>query len=218
VASAKIFVVDQHPLVRQGLAGLIEQETGLSVCGEAESTEEAFQAITEAEPDVVIIDLTQGASRSLALIRNLTKRFRDLPILALTMHEESFYAERALRAGALGYVTQQEASEHIIDAIRRVLAGELYVSENLSPRLLRRMVGRSSLLIDDDLVATLSARERQVFLRIGEGRGTREIAEELGLSIKTVETYRAKIKQKLGLDNNHQLVQQAILWVLGLKI
>lgn len=218
MAPAKIFVVDQHPVVRQGLTGLILQEPDLSVCGEAESPDGAFDAIIEAEPDLVIIDLTQGESSSLSLIRSLRRRFRDLAILALTMHEESFYAERALAAGALGYVTQKEAGEKIVTAIRKLLDGELYVSEELSPRLLRRLVGRTSPLIDDDLVAILSARERQVFQRIGEGRGSREIAEELQLSIKTVESYCANIKQKLGLENGRQLVQQAILWVLGMKI
>jgi len=214
---AKVFVVDNHPIVRRGLSELIIDESDLSICGEAEDVENALREISEVDPDLVIVDLSIGERDALDLIRGLKAQRTELPILVLTMYEESFYAERVLRAGALGYLTNQGPAENILSAIRKLLSGELYISEAVQPKLLRRLVtGRT--VVDENLVERLSDREMQVFRFIGECKSTREIADKLTLSIKTIETYRANIKQKLGLKNSRELIQQAIIWVLGLHI
>jgi DNA-binding NarL/FixJ family response regulator len=195
---------------------LIVEESDLSVCGEAEDIESALREIAELLPDLVILDLSLGGD-AFGLIRDLKTQHADIPVLVLTMHQGLLHAERALRAGALGYLTKEDAAENILAAIRKLLRGELYVSDDLSPKLMRHLVsGRA--VIDENLVELLSDRELQVFRFIGNGKGTREVAEELNLSVKTIETYRANIKQKLGLKNSRELVQQAIIWTLGLRI
>jgi DNA-binding NarL/FixJ family response regulator len=217
VPQARVFVVDNHPIVRKGLSELIIEESDLSVCGEAEDIESALREISELVPDLVILDLSLGEGDPYGLIREIKHQHAEIPILVLTMHQGLVHAERALRAGALGYLTKEDAAENILSAIRTLLNGELYVSEDLSPKLLSRLVGGSA-SVDENLVENLSDRELQVFRFIGDGKGTREIAEELKLSVKTIETYRANIKQKLGLKNSRELVQQAIVWVLGLRL
>ena len=210
----KVFLVDDHPIVRQGLARLIAQESGMTVCGEAEDAPAALRGIDEERPDIAIIDLSLRSGDGIELIKSLRFRFPDLPVLVLTMHEEFFYAERALRAGALGFLTKQEASDNVLTAIRKLLDGEIYVSDRLSPRLLKRLLtgeGDSG----DPPVARLSDRELQVFKLIGLGRGTQEIADALHLSVKTIETYRAHIKDKLDLRDARELLQYAIRWSLS---
>lgn len=209
----RVFLVDDHPIVRQGLARLLSHEADLEVCGEAGDVASAIQAVNELRPDVVVADLSLQEGSGIDLIKTLRTQTPDIPVLVLTMHEESFYAERALRAGARGYLTKQEASEKILTAIRQVVHGDLYVSDRLSPKLLQRLITGAP-NTDDPLVSRLSDRELQVFLFIGEGRGTQEIADQLHLSVKTIETYRANLKEKLDLRDARELVQYAIRWVV----
>jgi DNA-binding NarL/FixJ family response regulator len=209
----RVLLVDDHPIVRQGLARLISQEADLEVCGEAGDVPTAVQLVGDLSPDVVVADLSLKEGSGIDLIKTLRSQSSDVAVLVLTMHEESFYAERALRAGARGYLTKQEASEKILTAIRQVFDGELYVSDRLSPKLLQRLITGAP-NSDDPLVSRLSDRELQVFLFIGEGRGTQEIADQLHLSVKTIETYRANLKQKLELRDARELVQYAIRWVV----
>jgi len=215
-APASVFIVDDHELLRQGLVQLIEHEPDLSVCGEAEEAAAALRLISKTSPDIVIVDLSLKEGDGIELIKAIKAEQRDLPILVLTMHDEPFYAERALRAGALGYLTKQEAGEKVLIAIRRLLRGEFYLSERLSPGLLQKLITGST-DEGEPLVSRLSNREFQVFVRIGEGRSTPEIAEHLHLSVKTIETYRAHIKEKLGLRDARELVQYAIRWAIDRK-
>lgn len=210
----RVLLVDDHPIVRQGLARLIGQEADLDVCGEAGDVPSAVQAVNELKPDVVVADLSLKEGSGIDLIKTLSAQSSETPVLVLTMHEESFYAERALRAGARGYLTKQEASEKILTAIRQVFRGEIYVSERLSPKLLKRLITGAP-DDEDPLVSRLSDRELQVFLMIGEGHGTQQIASQLNLSVKTIETYRAHLKEKLDLRDARELVQYAIRWVVS---
>ena len=209
----KIYLVDDHPLVRQGLTQLILEEPDLSVCGDTADSPSALREISQERPDVVIVDLSLKDGDGIELIKSIRTQFPDLAILVLTMHEESFYAERALRAGAQGYLTKQEASENVVQAIRQLLAGDIYVSERLSPKLLKRLI-RGTVGDSEPLIARLSDRELQVFILIGDGRSTQQVAEKLHLSVKTIETYRANIKDKLRLKDARDLVQYATRWVL----
>jgi DNA-binding NarL/FixJ family response regulator len=207
-----VLIVDDHPIVRQGLAQLINQEKDLEVCGQAEDAHEAMQAIRQLNPDMVIVDISLKDTSGMELIKDLKIQHPDLPVLTLSMHDEAVYGERALRAGARGYVMKQEAIGKVVTAIRRVLAGEVYVSEGMAAKMVSKLVGggaRTASLPAD----RLSDRELEVFRMIGEGFGTREMAEKLHLSIKTVETYRAHIKDKLGLQDANELLRTAIQWV-----
>lgn len=209
----RIMIVDDHPVVRSGLAQLLGQEEDLSVCAEAESLGAALEALEAERPDLVIVDISLEHRDGIDLIKEIRARGSDARIVVLTMHDESFHAERALRAGAQGYLTKQEASGKILDAVRQVLGGKLYVSQRLSPQLLERLItGNTD--EDDPVTARLSDRELQVFLKIGKGQGTQEIATDLNLSVKTIETYRGNIKDKLGLGDSRQLMKYAIRWAL----
>ena len=210
----RVLLVDDHPIVRQGLARLISHEADLDVCGEAGDVPSAIQAVNDLKPDVVVADLSLKEGSGIDLIKTLGTQSSEIPILVLTMHEESFYAERALRAGARGYLTKQEASDKILTAIRQVVRGDIYVSERLSPKLLKRLISGAP-DEEDPLVSRLSDRELQVFLMIGEGHGTQQIASQLNLSVKTIETYRAHLKEKLDLRDARELVQYAIRWVVS---
>jgi DNA-binding NarL/FixJ family response regulator len=209
----RVLVVDDHPVLRQGLKLLINQEPDLMVCAEAENLQQAFTAIREERPDIAIIDLSLAQSSGIDLIKNIKPRYPDLPILVLSMHEESLYAERALRAGARGYIMKKEAPEKVISAIRKVLEGSLYVSEAMGDKLLHQFVSRKSATVSSP-VELFSDRELEVFQLIGKGLGTRQIAEKLNISIKTVEVYRANIKEKLNLKSSAELVQHAIHWMI----
>lgn len=215
-AKTKVFLVDDHPLVREWLTQLLQRESDLAVCGEAEDTQEALQKIEESKPDVVIADISLKTTHGLELVKDLQVRYPSLPVLILSMHDESLYAERVLRAGAKGYITKQEATKKILPAIRQVLAGEIYISEKMSSRMVHKMVmGRAE--EQKSPIERLTDRELEVFQLIGCGQGTRRIASELHLGIKTVESYRARIKEKLKLEDGTQLLQQAIQWVHSLK-
>jgi DNA-binding NarL/FixJ family response regulator len=211
-----VFVVDDHPLLRQGLAMLINREPDLMVCGEAEEASAALKAIACARPDILIADISLNGPDGLDLLKNLRSLYPDLPVLILSMHDESIYAERALRARANGYIMKQEATEKVLVAVRRILDGEIYLSTRLSNKLLQQYMSGQTVGTDSRLAA-LSDRELEVFRMIGEGLGTRQIAEALHLSMKTVESYQAHLKEKLSLRTGRELMQHAIQWKLNDK-
>jgi DNA-binding NarL/FixJ family response regulator len=215
-AKKTVLVVDDHPLMRQGLALLINQQQDMRVCGEAEEAQAAIQAVTQLRPDIMILDISLNGPDGIEILKNIRNTDPDLPVLVLSMHDEAIYAERALRARANGYIMKQEATEKVLVAVRRILAGEVYLSERMSNKMLQQYIGGSPNMIQSR-IATLSDRELEVFRRIGEGRATREIAEELHLSVKTVETYQAHIKDKLALRSGRELIQHAIQWKINEK-
>ena len=204
-----VFIVDDHPLLRQGLALLINRERDLAVCGEAEEAQTAMREITLKKPDILIADISLNGPDGLDLLKNLRMLYPSLPVLILSMHDESIYAERALRARANGYIMKQEATEKVLVAVRRILSGDIYLSDRMANKLLHQYISGASADMNSRLSA-LSDRELEVFRLIGEGRSTRQIAEKLHLSIKTVETYQAHIKDKLSLHSGRELVQHAI--------
>lgn len=208
----KIIIVDDHPIIRKGLSDLINQEKDLVVCGQAEDAHEAMDVIKTLKPDIAVVDISLKETSGIELIKDVRTQYPNLPVLALSMHDESLYAERALRAGAKGYIMKAEAAEKVITAIRKVLSGELYVSDRMAAKMVRKLVG-SRPAIGTSPIDLLSDRELEVFLLIGQGRGTRQIADKLHLSIKTIETYRAHMKEKLNLENAAELLQYAIRWV-----
>lgn len=211
-----VFVVDDHPLLRQGLALLINQQQDMEVCGEAEEANAAMQAIGRKKPDILIVDISLNGPDGLDLLKNIRASYPDLPVLILSMHDEAIYAERALRARANGYIMKQEATEKVLVAVRRILNGEMYLSDRMANKMLQQYIGGSPAAIQSRISA-LSDRELEVFCLIGEGRGTREIADELHLSIKTVETYQAHIKEKLSLHSGRELIQHAVQWKIDEK-
>lgn len=211
-----VFVVDDHPLLRQGLALMINQQRDLMVCGEAEEAQAALKAIAVHRPDILIADISLRGPDGLDLLKTVRMLYPSLPVLILSMHDESIYAERALRAHANGYIMKQEATEKVLIALRRILAGDIYLSEKMANKLLHQYISGSSADISSRLTV-LSDRELEVFRLIGEGRTTRQIAEALHLSIKTVETYQAHIKDKLSLRSGRELVQHAIQAKIGDK-
>ncbi len=206
--AARVLIVDDHPIVRQGLTQLIERVDDLEVCGEAHDAASAAEAIDALEPDVAIVDLMLEGSSGVALIKELKRRRPDTPLLVLSMHDEAVYAERALKAGAHGYIMKEAATSQMLTALRRVLAGEVYVSERMGARILRRMVGGSA----SDGIEQLSDRELEVFQWLGRGLSVNEIAERLKVSPKTVESFRAHIKDKLDLANSAEVVRVAVRW------
>jgi DNA-binding NarL/FixJ family response regulator len=212
-----VFVVDDHPLLRQGLALLINREPDLAVCGEAEEAQGAMKKIAAEKPDILIADISLNGPDGLDLLKNLRTLYPNLPVLVLSMHDESIYAERALRARANGYIMKQEATEKVLVAVRRILGGDIYLSDRMANKLLQQYISGASSDINSRLSA-LSDRELEVFRLIGEGRSTRQIAEKLHLSIKTVETYQAHIKEKLSLHSGRELVQHAIQSKISEKV
>jgi DNA-binding NarL/FixJ family response regulator len=208
----RILLVDDHAVVRFGIAQLINQQGDLVVCGEEEDAAKALGAIARLKPDLVIADISLKDSSGLELMRNVKAQFNGLPVLVVSTHEESMYAEIAFRAGALGYLMKGGALDNIVTAIRRVLSGNIYVSDVLAARMLQQQV-RGQTDIQQSPVKTLSDRELEVFQLIGQWRKTKEIAQVLHLSIKTIEYYREQIKQKLSLKGAGELTQYATCWV-----
>jgi DNA-binding NarL/FixJ family response regulator len=208
-ARRRVLIVDDHPIVRQGLARMIEASPDLAVCGEVETVADAKHAIRSLEPDVVIVDLTLGQGDGLELVRDVRAQRPGLPMLVLSMHEESIYAERMLAAGARGYIMKEAASDQLLIALRRVLAGKVYLSEALTARLRARGTAPAGEATEDPL-RRLSNREMQVLGKLGRGLSSRAIATDLTLSVKTVESHRQSIKRKLNLLNNAQLLQYAL--------
>jgi len=207
-----VLIVDDHPMICEGITMLIEHEPDLAVVGKVASVGEALRAIEKLKPDIVIVDITLQDSSGMELIKDMKIRWPDLPALVFSMHSESFFATRALHAGARAYVSKKEPPSKVIEAIRNVLDGGLYVSEKMTSTIVRRFVmGQTD--PDKSRVGGLTDREFQVFQMIGEGLQTREIAEKLHLSIKTVETHRERIKKKLDLESATKLAKYAIQWV-----
>jgi DNA-binding NarL/FixJ family response regulator len=207
----RVLIVDDHPIMRQGLVALINNEPDLTVCCEAETTREALQLLEQRRPEIVVTDLSLPDRSGLELIKDIAARFPEVPVLVLSMHDEAIYAERVLRAGGRGYVMKQEGGRKLLDAIRAVLAGRTHVSERMSARIVELFAGRRP--AHESPVSTLSDREFEVFQLIGRGRATREIAAQMGLSIKTVEAHRLHIKEKLGLESAAALTRHAVRWV-----
>jgi DNA-binding NarL/FixJ family response regulator len=205
----RIMLVDDHPVMREGLAQLITHEPDLSICGQYEDAARAFSAIPTLRPDLAIIDLSLKGSSGLELVKNSRASYPNLRILVLSMYDESLYAERVLRAGAAGYIMKQEAAEKVLAAIRQVLDGGVYLSEKMGSKLMRQLVGGKTSESGSSL-ERLSDRELEVFGLIGQGKGTRQIAEHLRLSVKTIESHRAHIKEKLNLKDANELVHTAI--------
>jgi DNA-binding NarL/FixJ family response regulator len=211
----KVLLVDDHPVVRQGLALLVGREPDLLVCGEADGAHTAFHAIENLQPDIVVLDISLAGPDGLDILKEIRIRSGSLPVLILSMHDESIYAERALRAGANGYIMKQEATEKVLVAIRKILRGDVYLSERLTSAMLNQFVHGSDTIKSSPIV-TLTDRELEIFRLIGEGHSTRQIADELHLSVKTIESHQAHIKEKLALKNARELVQHAIEWTVNL--
>jgi DNA-binding NarL/FixJ family response regulator len=208
----RVFIVDDHPLVREWLAGIIRQQSDLLFCGAAPDGATALASMTAAKPDVVIVDLSLEGNSGLDLIKDLQVQFPGIKTLVLSMHDQMAYAERVLRAGARGYIMKSESSSRVVEAIRQVLAGKIYANEALMAQLMEKLAHGGAAKPDSPAKA-LSDRELHVFRRLGQGMKTREIAEELRISIKTVQVYCARIKEKLGLANASALMREAVLWV-----
>jgi DNA-binding NarL/FixJ family response regulator len=208
---ARILLVDDHPLVRERLAEIINREADLIISGEAEDRQEALDAILAKPPDLVIVDLTLKNSDGLELIKDVRVRWPRMRMLVVSMHDESLYAERVIRAGAMGYITKQEATRKILLAIRRVLSGSIYLNEKIANRILTRLTDHA-----DPITGTptelLTDREFQVFELTGRGLNTHDIADRLNIAVKTVETYRSRIKEKLKVKDASELLQFAITW------
>ena len=208
----RIYIVDDHALVREGLRKVIEQEPDLEVCGEAEDAGQAYAGVEAAKPDAVVVDISLRKESGLDLVKRLQGLPQPPPSLVLSMHDEAHYAERALRAGALGFVMKRESSGKVIAAIRQVLAGRVYLSAAAAGQVALKFVGAKQRAAASP-IECLSDRELDIFVRIGRGQETRRIAEELSLSLKTVQTHCAHIKEKLGLDNATALMLEAVRWV-----
>lgn len=211
-ARRKVLIVDDHPVVRQGLRAVLNRTPDLTACGEAQTIYDALRLIEQLQPDVVAVDISLGGDSGIDLIKDIRIRYPNLPVLTLSVHDEAIYAERVLRAGANGYISKAEGSDSVLKALRTVLAGQVFLSDRMSSQLLSRMAGRKTnppaLSVD-----RLSDRELQVYELIGKGMSTRDIAKALHLSVKTVESHRANIKEKLQISTATELLQRAIQWV-----
>jgi DNA-binding NarL/FixJ family response regulator len=208
----KVLLVDDHPVLAEGLSLIINNEEDLEVCGRAEDAGSALELVGSLKPDLVIVDISLKDSDGIQLLKNLKARHPELLALVLSLHDEALYAERALRAGASGYVMKQSPLATVLTAIRKVLDGGIHVSERIASHMLAQASGGKSAR-DVSPIERLSDREREVFRKIGQGLGTKEIAEQLHLSFKTVETYSAHIKMKLQIANAAEMIQKATLWV-----
>lgn len=208
----RILIVDDHPIFRQGLAQLINQEDDLSVCGEAEDYHGAIKAAAELKPAMIIVDITLKDMSGIDLIKEIRKSHKGITMLVISMHDENLYAERAFRAGAKGYIMKQEASESVVQAIRQVRQGGIYASKKMTDQILSRFVEGPKDPAESPL-QTLTDREIEVFQLIGEGLSISEIGIRLHLSVKTIGTYRERIKEKLNLKNSTELLRYALNWV-----
>ena len=207
----RIMLVDDHPVVREGLAESINRESDLTVCAQAEDHHAALKAVETAKPDLVVIDLMLRNSSGFELIKDIHSRWPRILILVVSMHDETLYAERVLRAGAQGYITKQEATRDILLAIRRVLSGGIYLNERTASTELSRLASKTQ-AVSDSIADLLADRELQVFELTGRGLSTREIGAQLHIDAKTVDTYRARIREKLNLKTSSELLQLAIRW------
>lgn len=211
-ARKKVFLIDDHPMMRAGLAQLINRQSDMYVCAEAGQPADVFNLLPQAKPDLLLTDLTMPGRSGLEFIKDLIALDPDLPILVISMHDEVVYAERCLRAGARGYIMKESGSENLLGALRCVIGGQTYVSPRVSESILRNLSARKPRGSDSPIQA-LSDREFEVFQLIGQGKGTREIAEQLNLSSKTVDVHRSHIREKLGLKDVTSLVRYAVRWL-----
>jgi len=214
-ARCKVLIVDDHPLTRLGMARMIELEPDLAVCGEADSPATALAAMQSLKPRVVLADLSMPGGEGLEMIKDITTRHPDATVLVVSMHDEIIYAERALRAGAQGYLMKTEAPRKLIEAIRRVLQGRIYLSEKMAGRILDVFSGRS---VNNSVMGKLTDREFEVFNLLGQGLTTREIGRHLRVSAKTVETHRLHIREKLQISTGPALIQHAVRWAGAQKL
>ena len=212
----RILVVDDHAVLREGLVAQINREPDLVVCGEAENAREALTAVERLKPDLVLADITLPGRNGLELIRDIRALQPGLPVLVLSMHEASVFAERVLRAGGRGYISKRQTGQRLIAAIRRVMSGQIYLSDEVSTRLLGSLSGQRETRTPSP-VELLTDRELEVFTLIGQARETKEIARRLGMSAKTVEAHRASIKRKLKLKTGPELTRHAVLWVEAVR-
>lgn len=217
VRKTQVLLVDDHPMVRQGMKQMIERQAGFKVCAETDSASEAISLIREHEPDIAIVDITLADTSGVELVKDIRAMFDQTKVIVASMHDESIYAERCMRAGAMAYVNKQSSGDELCEALRQVGNGHVYVSSATSDRLLKQMVSgeKSENKGLANSVEALSDRELEVFQMIGQGLRTREIAERLCLSIKTIETYRENIKQKLELEHGTELIRRAVYWDLA---
>ena len=206
---SRIYIIDDHPIIRYGLKLLINQEKDLAVCGEADSLDQAMKDVSREKPDLIILDLMLEKGSALEFIKYLQQQSRSIPVLVLSMHDETYYAERVLRAGAKGYIMKDSATDHLVQAVRTILQGEVYLSDRMKSRLISSIAGIRKKKVEAD---RLTDREMEVFQLIGQGLSTREIAAKLCLSVKTIETHKENLKRKLKLSNATELIQQATLW------
>jgi DNA-binding NarL/FixJ family response regulator len=211
-AKHRILIVDDHPMMRQGLVQLIEHEPDFTAWGEADTAAQALALMSTRKPDLVLVDISLPDKNGLELIKDIQVLHPGLPVLVFSMHDEALYAERVLRAGGRGYIMKQEGGKKLMEAVRHVLGGQIYVSEKMSAKILEVFSGRRPEASDSPL-EKLSDREFEVFQLIGQGKGTRDIAEHLHLSVKTVEVHRANMKRKLDLKTGTDLVRYAIRWL-----
>jgi DNA-binding NarL/FixJ family response regulator len=210
----KVLLIDDHPLVREWLANLINQQSDLQVCGEAANAAAALDLIGQAKPDIAVVDISLEGGSGIELIKNIKSIHPQVIVIVLSMHDETLYAERALRAGARGYIMKREATKKVLQAIRCVLEGKLYISEKVSAIMTEKfVVGKSA--ATDSPIARLSDRELEVFQLLGRGYSTRQIADDLHISFKTVQAFHARIKEKLNLANATELLREAIRWHEG---
>ena len=207
----RVFIVEDHPVMREGYVSLINAEQDLQVCAEAASAEEAFDRSQVVDYDIAIVDLSLPGVNGVELIKRLLATDPDAQVLVVSAHDEALYAERALRAGARGYLMKYESAKRFVEAVRKVLAGELYLSESLRNQFLNDRFGLRT--DDGPSISSLTDRELEVFENFGHGRTTREVAEMMGLSLKTIESHRSNIKRKLGVDKAAEFMQRAVLWV-----
>jgi len=207
----QVLLVDDHPVVRDGLTTIINHERDLNVCGEADDAYEALKVVTELKPDVVVVDISLKNSDGIELTKTIKSKYPKLPVVVLSVHDESVYAERALIAGAKAYIMKDAVSENIVKAIRTVLSGEIYVSNTISKKFLHK-IAADKLGTTKTTIENLSDREFEIFRLIAEGHRASQIAKKLYLSVKTVDTYRGRLKEKLNLDSANELLQYAIKW------
>ena len=214
---SKVLIVDDHPIVRQGLIQLINQESDFLICGDAGDIPSAKEAIAKSNPDIVLIDIALGQASGIRLIEDIVHQYPEILVIALSMHDESVYGERCLKAGARGYIMKQEEPENVITALKKVIGGEVYISENLREFFLNKFINKKY-QTPNSSISSLSNRELEVFQLFGQGLKTQQIANELHLSVKTIETHVEHIKRKMNFNSLHELTTNAIRWAVSQNI
>ena len=212
-AKKKIYIVDDHPLMRKGMALTLENSVEFTVCGQSESAEEALSEIPSLKPEACVVDISLPGMNGIELVKNLLAQMPDLKILVVSRHDEELYAERAIRAGAKGYLMKLEAGEVLVSAVRQVMNGGIYLSDKIGSQLIMKIASGQS--AGDNPLELLSDRELEVFELTGKGESTKEIAQRLHVSVKTIDTYRARIKEKMHLKTANELMRRAVQWVEG---